>query len=220
MTDTKKAINWDKTEVCLEESLVIDNAKLKKRNIMISFYKHYNLICLSIIGLLIAFGVYMVLSASLLVCLTGVFIIAASIIAIPFVCSPKWLINDKIESQNNRLVYTDDFMFFAREIKNAYSYDLFYIDFFVLKDEYNAHMMYKLFVLIDTYAMESFIKAASNNDKQALTRLVTPFIEQITKETEKAYATHLEIERTFKKRQEADLNAQIDLDLAIFEKKH
>lgn len=66
--------------------------------------------------------------------------------------------------------------------------------------------------------MDSFIAAATNEDYSAMRRLLDPFIDKIVEDTEKAYQTHLELEQTVEDRRKADLNAQIDLDLAIFEK--
>lgn len=219
--NTRDAIEWDKEQVCLEEALVIDNAKVKKQKLMISFYTHFNKIWLTMVFIICAFSTYMItISNGILSIAVCAFVIVASLIAIPFVCAPKWMLNDKIKEEKEANVFTDDFFFFARNVRPATKFNYSNQDFFVLNPErFNAHMMYKLFVLVDTYAMESFIAAATNEDYSAMRRLLDPFIDKILEDTKKAYQTHLELEETVEDRRKADLNAQIDLDLAIFEKR-
>lgn len=219
--NTRDAINWDKEQVCLEEALVIDNAKVKKQKLMISFYTHFNKIWLTMVFIICATSAYMIaISSGIVTIAVCALVIVASLIAIPFVCAPKWMLNDKIKEEKEANVFTDDFFFFARNVRQATKFNYSNQDFFILNPErFNAHMMYKLFVLVDTYAMESFIAAATNEDYSAMRRLLDPFIDKIIEDTEKAYQTHLELEETVEDRRKADLNAQIDLDLAIFEKR-
>lgn len=129
------------------------------------------------------------------------------------------MLNYKIKEEKEAIVFTDDFIFFARNVSPANKFGSSNQDFFTINPElFNVHMIYKLYVLVDTYAMDSFIAAATNEDYSAMRRLLDPFIDKIIEDTEKAYQTHLELEKTVKDRRKADLNAQIDLDLAIFEK--
>lgn len=218
--DTRTAINWDKEQVCLEEVLVIDKAKVKKQKLMISFYKHFNHIWLSMIAVVVAAAVYMIaINNDIAAIAVYTIILLAALIAIPFVCAPKWMLIDKIKEIKEDDVFTDDFRFFARNVRHANKYNYAQQDFFIINPErFNAHLMYKLFVLVDTYAMESFIAAATNEDYAAMRRLLNPFMDKIIEDTKKAYATHLELEETVKDRRKADLNAQIDLDLEIFSK--
>lgn len=220
--NTRDAIDWDKEQVCLEEALVIDNAKVKKQKLMISFYKHFNKIWLTMVFVICATSAYMIaISSGIVSIAVCALVIVASLLAIPFVCAPKWMLNDKIKEEKEANVFTDDFLFFARNVRPANKFDYSNQDFFTINPErFNAHMMYKLFVLVDTYAMDSFIAAATNEDYSAMRRLLNPFIDKIIEDTEKAYQTHLEIEETVEDRRKADLNAQIDLDLAIFEKRN
>lgn len=220
--NTKDAIDWDKEQVCLEEALVIDNAKVKKQKLMISFYKHFNKIWLTMVFVICAISAYMIaISSGIVSIAVCALVIVASLLAIPFVCAPKWMLNDKIKEEKEANVFTDDFLFFARNVRPANKFNYSNQDFFTINPErFNAHMMYKLFVLVDTYAMESFIAAATNEDYTAMRRLLDPFIDKIIEDTKEAYQTHLELEETIEDLRKADLNAQIDLDLAIFEKRN
>lgn len=220
--NTRDAIDWDKEQVCLEEALVLDKAKMKKQKLRIGFYKHFNKIWLTIVFVICALSPYMItINHGIINITVCVFVSAASLFSIPFVCKPKWELNDKIKEEEQKAnVLTDDFLFFARNVYHANQFlDYLHVDFFTFNTEYfNPHMMYKLFVLVDTYAMNSFIAAATNEDYGAMRRLLYPFIDKIVEDTKKAYKTHLELEECIKDRKEADLKAQIDLDLAIFEK--
>lgn len=218
--NTRDAIDWDKEQVCLEEALVIDNAKVNKQKLMISFYKHLNKIWLTMVFVICATSAYMItINHGIINIAVCALVIVASVISIPFVCAPKWMLNDKIKEEKEANVFTDDFLFFARNVRPAIKFNYSNQDFFTINTKrFNAHMMYKLFVLVDTYAMDSFIAAATNEDYAAMRRLLDPFIYKIIEDTKEAYQTHLELEQTVEDRRKADLNAQIDLDLAIFEK--
>lgn len=218
--DTHDAINWDKDQVCLEEALVIDNAKVKRQKLMISFYKHFNHIWLTMVAVVAVAAIYMIaINNDIVAIAVYTIILLAALIAIPFVRAPKCMLNDKIKEEQEANVFTDDFSFFARNVRPANKYNTAQPDFFILNPErLNAHLMYKLFVLVDTYAMDSFIATATNEDYTAMRRLLEPFMDKIIEDTKKAYQTHLELEETVKDRRKADLNSQIDLDLAIFNK--
>lgn len=222
MDNVKNAIEWDKSQVCLEEVLVIDPAKVKKAKIMKAYYKYYNAIwvfvlCLvdGAIGSFIVFGI----AAKYFWLCIPVFIILfiLNIGAIAIICVPKRILNRKIEEVNEESVYTNDFIIFANAVYNLrYSMNDKPFDFFVLFR--NRHMMYKLFNLVNIYADQSFLKASAADDTIALKKLLTPFIDKIIEDTVEAYEKHLQIEKDFKNAQERDLNAQIEFDLSIFEK--
>ncbi len=220
---TGGAIAWDKKQVCVEEALVLDKAKMKKQKLRIDFYKHFNQIWLTIVFVICALSTTYMLTInhgiiSITVC---VFVIVTTLLSIPFFCKSKEELDDKIKEEEKKVyVLTDDFLFFAHNVYPANrSLGDSPIDFFTFNTEYfNEHMMYKLFVLVDTYAMCSFIATATNKDYRAMRRLLYPFIDKIVEDTKKAYQTHLELEEYVEDRRKADLKAQIDLDLAIFEK--
>ncbi len=218
--NTRDAIDWDKEQVCLEEALVIDNAKVRKQKLRISFYTHANKIWLTLAFVNCALSIFMItLNHGIISIAVFVLVIIATLLALPVVCEPKWKINDKIKEEKEANVFTDDFLFFARNVRPANKFNYSHQDFFTINTErFNAHLIYKLFVLVDTYAMDSFIAAATNEDYSAMRRLLYPFINKIVEDTKKAYQTHLELEECIEDRRKADLKAQIDLDLAIFEK--
>lgn len=219
---TKDAIAWDKKQVCLEEALVSDNAKIKKQKLRVCFYKHFNKIWLTIVFVICALSSYMLtINHGIIIIAVCMFATFASLLSIPIVYKSKRELDDKIkEEEKKAYVLTDDFLFFERNLYTANQFlDDSPIDFFTFNTEYfNEHMMYKLFVLVDTYAMCSFIATATNKDYSAMRRLLYPFIDKIVEDTKKAYQTHLELEEYVEDRRKTDLKAQIDLDLAIFEK--
>lgn len=227
---TGGAIAWDKKQVCVEEALVLDKAKMKKQKLRIDFYKHFNQIWLTIVFVICALSTTYMLTInhgiiSITVC---VFVIVTTLLSIPFFCKSKEELDDKIKEEEKKVyVLTDDFLFFAHNVYPAnrslgginWVLDYTHQDFFTFNTKYfNEHMMYKLFVVVNTYAMDSFIAAATNEDYIAMRRLLFPFIDKIVEDTKKAYRTHLELEEYLDDSRNADLNAQIDLDLAIFEK--
>lgn len=219
---TKDAIAWDKKQVCLEETLVSDKAKIKKQKLRVCFYKHFNKIWLTIVFVICALSSYMLtINHGIIIIAVCMFATFASLLSIPIVYKSKRELDDKIkEEEKKAYVLTDDFLFFERNLYTANQFlDDSPIDFFTFNTEYfNEHMMYKLFVLVDTYAMCSFIATATNKDYRAMRRLLYPFIDKIVEDTKKAYQSHLELEEYVEDRRKADLKAQIDLDLALFEK--
>lgn len=215
----KNAINWDKNEVCLEEALVIDQAKVKKAKIMKAFYKNYNTLISIIVAIVATVAIHMLRhSDDILVITISVLAIVADIIIPLFLYAPKSYLNDKIEEVEEESVYTQDFIIFANAMyKLGHRIDG-HNDFFYLSESKNAHMMYKLFNLVNIYADQSFLKAYAADDSIALSKLLTPFMDKIIEDTVEAYKKHLKIEHKFKSAQSRDLNAQIELDLSIFEK--
>ena len=220
MDNVKNAIEWDKSQVCLEEVLVIDPAKVKKAKIMKAYYKYYNAIVIAILVVLAVILAYVFFNSdNLLVLLVSGMFLVLGMIAPVIILAPKRILNKKIEEVNEESVYTNDFIIFANAVyKLRYNIIDKPLDFFVLNEFRNNHMMYKLFNLVNIYADQSFLKACAAEDYIALMRLLTPFIDKIVEDTVEAYEKHLQIEKDFKNAQERDLNAQIEFDLSIFEK--
>lgn len=218
-----KAINWDANQKCLEEALVIDPIKVKKAKIMRAFYNHYTWINCGIIFILLSIAALLLPVHSIVVTIFSIVIAATAFVLMFALVFSKNVINEKLKELDETPVFTQDFIIFAKIVKSINTQsliksDVACLDFFYLNELQNPHMMYKLFNLVNIYAMDSFLLAAQANDTDAMMRILNPMMSKIIKETVEAHEKYLEIEANIKKKTLNDLNSKIDLDLEIFDK--
>lgn len=217
------ALIFDNERIAPEKALVIDPAKVLRNKIMTNFYKYLQLTMFLItLLIIIACGIWMIILQlnDELWLKPIIVIIIVSALFIVLLPNRKLIDRKIIEIKKKNDIYTKDFLIFKEimhHVDKTHCH-LFWKDFFNLYGEIDKNLSYKLFNLINIYAMDSFLEAARQNDSKAILRLIEPFMEKIVEDIVKDFEKHDTIEHEFRNLEKRKLKSQIDLDIAIFNK--
>lgn len=120
---------------------------------------------------------------------------------------------DTIKNKDD--IYNKDFEIFINVLNSMDTrFNNYYYGFFDKKYNLSA----RLFNLVNIYAMDSFLEAGRQNDSEALKRITVPFMAKILEDILDDFNKKQEFDKNVKNREQERLNAQIELDIAVFNK--
>lgn len=217
------ALVFDNQRVAPEKALVIDTSKVLRNKIMTNFYKYLQLTMFLITLLIILACIIWMVILSLndgLWLKPIIVIILVSGLFITLLPNRQLIDGKIIEIKKTNDIYTSDFLIFKEIMHNVDKkhHHLFWKDFFNTYGEIDNNLIYKLFNLVNIYAMDSFLEAARQKDSDAILRLIEPFMEKIVEDIVKDFEKHNTIEHEFRNLEKSKLKSQIDLDIAVFNK--
>ena len=93
-------------------------------------------------------------------------------------------------------------------------------DFFIDEPVYNENIKYRLFYLIDNYAMDSFLEISNNQNPELMDELLKPFMISILIDIKNKYDKHLIFEKQYQEKKEHELKEKIKRDIEIFRNNH
>jgi len=93
-------------------------------------------------------------------------------------------------------------------------------DFFIDEPVYNENIKYRLFYLIDIYAMDSFLEISNNQNPELMDELLKPFMISILRDIKNKYDKHVIFEKQYQEKKEHELKEKIKQDIEIFENNH
>lgn len=93
-------------------------------------------------------------------------------------------------------------------------------DFFMDDPVYNKNIKYRLFYLIDNYAMDSFLEISNDKNPELMDELLKPFMISILRDVKNKYDKHIIFEKQYQEKKEHDLKEKIKRDIEIFENNH
>lgn len=93
-------------------------------------------------------------------------------------------------------------------------------DFFTDEPNYNENIKYRLFYLIDNYAMDSFLEISNDQNPELMDELLKPFMISILRDIKNKYDKHLIFEKQYQEKKEHELKEKIKRDIEIFENNH
>ena len=90
-------------------------------------------------------------------------------------------------------------------------------DFFTDEPVYNENIKYRLFYLIDNYAMDSFLEISNDQNPELMDELLKPFMISILRDVKNKYDKQFVFEKQYQEKKEHDLKEKIKRDTEIFE---
>lgn len=90
-------------------------------------------------------------------------------------------------------------------------------DFFMDDPVYNKNIKYRLFYLIDNYAMDSFLEISNAQNPELMDELLKPFMISILRDVKNKYDKHILFEKQYNLKKEQELKEKIKQDIEIFE---
>lgn len=93
-------------------------------------------------------------------------------------------------------------------------------DFFTDEPVYNENIKYRLFYLIDNYAMDSFLEISNNQNPELMDELLKPFMISILIDIKNKYDKHIIFEKQYQEKKEHELKEKIKRDIEIFRNNH
>lgn len=104
------------------------------------------------------------------------------------------------------------------ELKSSLPLVSSWSDFFTDDPSYNSNIKYRLFYLIDNYAMDSFLEISNAQNPELMDELLKPFMISILRDIKNKYDKHILFEKQYNLKKEQDLKEKIKQDIQIFEK--
>lgn len=103
------------------------------------------------------------------------------------------------------------------ELKSSLPLVSSWSDFFTDKPDYNSNIKYRLFYLIDNYAMDSFLEISNDLNPELMDELLKPFMISILRDVKTKYDKHIVLETQYQEKKEQELKDKIKRDIEIFE---
>lgn len=103
------------------------------------------------------------------------------------------------------------------ELKSSLPLVSSWSDFFTDKPDYNNNIKYRLFYLIDNYAMDSFLEISNDLNPELMDELLKPFMISILRDVKTKYDKHIVLETQYQEKKEQELKDKIKRDIEIFE---